>query len=115
MKKGYVKILGEAHPLCFSLSAVEEICERFGSVDAMSDALTNGSQLETLKAASDVLDILIRAGRRYAKQVGEPLPPEIKCSVADVIDATDSNAISAIFSVMSDDTEREVEVKGKNA
>lgn len=115
MKKTYIELLGERHPLCFSLSAVEEIAEEFGGVDEMSAALGNGTQLDKLKTATKVLDILLRAGRRYCELVGEELPPRIKGNIGDVIDASDPDSIKAIFAVIRGDSEREIEAKSKNA
>lgn len=115
MKRTYINLLGEKHPLCFSLSATEELCDVFGDLDAMKECLFNGTTGEKLKATIKVLDILLRAGRRYCETVGEPLPPAIKGSVADLIDGTDAEAVSAIFSAITGDADREVEAQPKNA
>lgn len=115
MKRSYIELLGEKHPLCFSMSAVEEIAEEFGDVDAMSSVLTSGKQSDKIRAASKVLDILLRAGRRYCLAMGEDLPPALPCSVADILDPTDTAGIQAIFDTMRQDTAQEVEAKSKNA
>ena len=115
MKRTYIELLGERHPLCFSLSAVEEITDAFGGMEGMTEALKNGTQAEKLKAAVKVLDILIRAGRRYCAAAGEELPPPIRGEISDIIDATDPASISAIFAAINADGKREIEAKSKNA
>ena len=115
MKRTYIELLGEKHPLCFSLSAVEEIAAEFGGVDEMSAALKDGTGLEKIRATVKVLDILLRAGRRYCKAVGEDMPAPLPCDIGDIIDATDPSSVKAIFAAINGDSEREIEAKSKNA
>ena len=110
MKTTYITILGERHPLCFSLSAVEEIAEEFGDMEEMTKTVTDSTDLmRQLKGVRKLLDILIRAGRRHFELTGQPLPPEIKGDVADLIDMTDPGAIDSIFAAIGNDSEREIE------
>lgn len=115
MKRTYIELMGEKHPLCFSLSATEELVEEFGDLEVMKEQLFKGSMGQKLHAAVTVLDILLRAGRRYAETVGEPLPPPIKGSVADLIDGTDAEAVTKIFAAITGDAEQTVEARSKNA
>ena len=116
MKLTYITLKeSEKHPLCFSLSAVEELCEKFGGLEEMVAAIKEDSMVARVKAITTVLDILMRAGRHYCQEMGIEMPPPIKCNVGDLIDITDGSAVSAIFSTMSNDTARAVEAKGKNA
>ena len=114
MKISYIELAGGKHPLCFSLSATEEICNAFGDTDKMADAITKGSDAEKIKAIDKVLTILLAAGRRYCEAVGMELPPAIKGRPADVIDITSSTAIEAIFDTLKADTERTVVAQSKN-
>lgn len=111
MKLSYVQLGGEKHPVCFSLSAIEAIEDKFGSLDAMRDGLSEGS----VKAINSVLEIMLNAGRAYCTGMGMDVPPKLKCRPADLIDVTDSDVVKDIFAVISGDSERTVEVRSKNA
>ena len=50
MKVTYIELLGERHPLCFSLAASEALDESFGGLDRMTQALSSGSLSQTAKA-----------------------------------------------------------------
>ena len=110
MKLHYLNIGGEKRPACFSLSAVEEIEDEFGSLDKMVEDLNKGK----VKTVGKVLDIMLKAGTAYCAGMGIECPPPLKCRAADIIDVTDADVIKEIFSVMNGDAERTVEVKGKN-
>ena len=114
MRITYIELAGNKHPLCFSLSATEEICDAFGDTDKMADAITSGNVAEKIKAVDKVLTILLAAGRRYCQEVGMELPPAIKGRPADVIDITSSSAVEAIFDTLKTDTERTVTAQSKN-
>lgn len=111
MKLNYIQLgAGEKQPVCFSLSAIEDIEDEFGSLDKMRDALVKGK----VKAINKVLEIMIKAGRSYCLGMGLDCPPPLICRPADLIDVRDASIVTEIFSVISDDTDRSVEVKGKN-
>lgn len=111
MKLSYVQLGGEKHPVCFSLSAIEDIEDEFGSLDQMREDLTNGK----IKAINTVLEIMLNAGRAYCVGMGMECPPRLKCRPADLIDVTDSDVVKDIFAVIGGDSERSVEVRSKNA
>lgn len=113
MKISYIELLGQKHPLCYSLSAHEEITEAFGDSEKMRGRINDGD----LKAVETLLEILMRAGRRYCTAVGEELPPEIKCRIADVIDMTDPESVRSVFAAISNGSAREVDTASaeKNA
>lgn len=115
MRVSYVELLGEKHPLCFSLAASEELSEKFGGLEKMQNALESGDITRLAKAVDVVLSCLMKAGRIYVKAMGGELPNELPCRPADLIDVTDGEAVKAIFTAISADTSREVEAKGKNA
>lgn len=117
MKVTYIELLGERHPLCFSLSAIEDICDTFGSVEDMQTLLFDDANTSAkLKTVGKLLDILVKAGRRYFKLTGKELPPEIKGNVADLIDISDPNSITKVFEAINGDAEREIEARpSKNA
>lgn len=111
MKLSFIEIGGEKRPVCFSLSAIEAIEDEFGSLDGMREALTAGK----VSAINKVLETMLRAGRAYCEGTGTECPPPLKCRPGDLIDATDTEIVAQIFSAMTNDTGRTVEVKaGKN-
>lgn len=112
MKVSYIELAGEKHPMCFSLSATEDIIDTFGGVDEMSAAIVNDNDLgKKLRAISKTLEILIKAGRIYCEAIGEPVPAPLKCRAADLIDITSPEAVKAIFSTIQNDTARTVEAE----
>ena len=115
MRVTYIELLGQQYPMCLSLTAVEELSEKFGDLDKMSKALTSGDIAKIARAANDVVEILTRAGRVYCTAMGQQVPPELPCRPADAIDITDGTAIRAIMATIRNDTKREVETKPKNA
>ena len=115
MRVRYIELKpGELHPLCFNLSATEEIIDAFGTMEAMQDAVVGDDVLRKIKAIDTVLSILLRAGRRYCNEMGIEMPPEIRCRPGDLLDVTDPKAITAIFEALSAGSEREIEAAPKN-
>ena len=113
MKIGYIKLAGEKHPLCFSLSATEEICEKFGDLSGMGEALDSKNEATRLNAVDSVLSILMKAGRRYCEVIGEELPPPLPCRPADVLGVFAKDAIEAIHETIGNGKARTVEAKPK--
>ena len=114
MRVSHIELAGNKHPLCFSLTASAELDEHFGSLEKMEEVMTNGSLYQKARAIDKVLSVLMKCGRTYAEAVGMELPEPIRCSPGDLIDVTDGTAVKAIFSAISNDIDREVEVESKN-
>lgn len=114
MKVTYIELLGKQHPMCFSLTAAQEMDEAFGGLEALSERLTAGGIGQVAKAVNTALAILLKAGRTYASLSGIEVPDPLPCAPADLIDVTDGEAIRAIFSAISGNTDREVETIPKN-
>ena len=115
MKVTYIELLGERHPLCFSLAASEALDEAFGGLDRMTQALSSGSLSQTAKAVDMVLQILMKAGRVYCGARGDELPPPLPCRPADLLDVRDGSTVGLILTAISGDSEREVEAASKKA
>lgn len=115
MRVSHIELAGNKHPLCFSLTASAELDEYFGGLDEMERVMTNGTLHQRARAIDKVLAVLMKCGRTYAEAMGMELPAPIKCNPGDLIDVTDGTAVQAIFSAISNDTDREVEVESKNA
>lgn len=115
MKISYIELLGQKHPMCFSLAASERVDEEFGSLDAFLAEVQSGDTRRIARASDKMITILMAAGRTYVGALGEELPPPIPCRPADLIAVSDKESIKAIFSTVRDDTAREVEASTKNA
>lgn len=115
MKVTYIELLGQKHPMCFSLGASEQLDELFGGLENMDAELHSGNVARVARATNTVLEVLLKAGRIYVSATGEDLPPPLPCRPADLIDVTDKTYGSAIHNTISGDSAREVETVSKNA
>ena len=115
MKVNYITLGGVDYPMCFSLTASEELSDAFGGLDNISKALGDKDIGNLARAVNTILIILIKAGRTYVEMTGGKTPPELKCKPADLIDVRDPSAVESIFAAISADNSREVEVQLKNA
>ena len=115
MKIGYLELMGQRHPMCFSYAAAAELEEAFGSLEGMEAQVFDDKLSICVPATNKLLEVLMKAGRIYAKAMGEELPAPLPCRPVDLIPANDKKAISAVFATISGDAKREVEVKAKNA
>ena len=111
MKLSYIQLgEGEKRPVCFSLSAIEDIEDEFGGLDEMKKALLAGK----VKAINKVLEIMLRSGEAYCRGMDLPCPPPLKCRPGDLVDVRDQSVISQIFDAIKSDSERNIETQGKN-
>lgn len=113
MKLTYIELKGEKHPLCYNLYAIEELCDVFGDLDAMTAAMNSAKQNVQIKAISSVLRALMDGGRAYCTETGIDMPKEIKNPSA-LIDITSPESVAAIFSAINSDSKTEIEVASKN-
>lgn len=113
MKLVYITLRGEQHPLCYNLTAVEEICEEFGSLDGMTEAINSGEQGVQVLALGKVLRCLLDGGRAYCKEMEMDLPRPVRNPSA-LIDITSPETVKAIFASVNAGKEAEVEAYSKN-
>lgn len=113
MKLGYVELLGQKHPMCFSYTAMAELEEHFGSLEAMEEQLGAEKLSIYVPAVNALLETLMRAGRIYASAIGEELPPPLTCKVVDVISLEDKREIITAYRTITGHSKREVEVAAK--
>ena len=73
-------------------------------------------QLKALSSSEEqVLLALWAAGPRAARrEIGEQLPPELKCRPLDVLDASDPLVLGTVISAIQKGTSRTVETVQKN-
>lgn len=116
MELHYIELLGDKQPMCFSMTAAQNLTRHFGSIEEMGEQLMNEDVSIRRDAINDALAELIRAGRAYAKAKGDPLPPELPCAVADVVGPETVPLVTLILNVLKRDSAREVEIEetGKN-
>lgn len=114
MKTTYIELLGEKHPMCFSLAAAEEMSQRFGGMEKLEEEIGSGDIGRIAAATNALLEILMKAGRIYAEACGEELPKKLSCRPADLIDVRDKNVLAHAMSAIRGDSSREVETISKN-
>ena len=114
MRVTYLELLGQKHPMCFSVTASAELDHAFGGLENMSKRMTDGSLAQKVGAINTALEILLKAGRVYASAAGLDVPPPLPCEPGDLMDVTDGNAVNTIFSAISGSAGREVEIESKN-
>ena len=115
MRITYIELLGERHPLCFSLSAIEQIADTFGGIEEMQAALGDDSNtVKQMKNVITLLKILMRAGRRYYKLMDEELPRDLIDNVGDLLDFSDPRATAAVFEAIGAGSEEEIKTQSKN-
>ncbi len=112
-----IELLGEQHPLCFSMTAAQNLTRHFGSMEQFGEQLMHEDATIRRDAVCDALTELLKAGRKYATAVGDPLPKEIPCKVSDILRPETAPLVALIVAVMQGDARREVEIEGngKNA
>lgn len=111
MDVNYIELGGEKRPICFSLSAIEDIQKEFGGLENMGSGLSSNN----ISAVDKVLGILFDAGRRYCEGVGIDCPAPLKCRPADLMDAQEAaQIVHKIYEAMQKDSSRDVEVASKN-
>ena len=114
MNLSYISLRGERHPLCYNLLAVEEICDEFGSLDGMSEAINSNDQGKMISAVGKVLKALMDGGRAYCQEMDIELPRPIRNPSA-LIDVTDPETVKAVFTTITAGKETTVEATPKNA
>lgn len=114
MRVTYLELLGQKHPMCFSVTASLELDQAFGGLENMAGRFQEGGLAQRAEAINTALKVLLKAGRVYASAAGLDVPPPLPCEPVDLIDGTDGNAVKNIFSAISGSAEREVEIESKN-
>ena len=114
MKREYVKLGTTEYPLCYSAYAIQRLSEIFGSLQSMGEEL-KASKTDVSKSVKIIctqLQVLIDAGVRYTRLIGEETPdaPTLEtltelCDLTDILDMQQS-----IHEVMSKDSATTVDV-----
>ncbi len=113
MRTGKIEINKKEYLLCFSARVIRECSKRYGSVDKIADALTEGTEIEKLDESFWLLAAMMEAGARYAALEGIENPKPL--SYDDLYDASDlldlSMAKDHIFKAIAEGNKRNVEVE----
>ena len=112
MELRHIELLGEKHPLCFSMSAAQNLTRHFGSMEEMGEQIMNDDVSVRRAAVVDVLSEMIRAGRVYAKAMGYDVPKPIPCDIADILEPDTVPLVGLILSVLRRDSSRDIEIEG---
>ena len=72
MRSGRIKIDGKEHVLCFSVRVVRNCAERYGEVNGLYRALSDKDQVKSLDESLWILEQMMAAGAKYAKEKGIP-------------------------------------------
>lgn len=93
MKRTTVKMGTVEYPVCYSTYAISRLCEEFGSLQAMAETIkANSNDVgELIHVICTQLQILIDAGVRYSRLIGEEAPdaPDVEtltmlCGMDDI-------------------------------
>lgn len=104
-----ITLNGVTYPLCCSLGAVEEIEEKYKTLEAVIDLMIQGNYKVTL----DILRIFLKYGAKRAKQFGDEevtIPDDIE----DMLDLSDFAEISKkITAAIRASQENEIKAESK--
>lgn len=119
MRTATITLAGEERLLCFSTRVTLAITQRYGSLEAMFDAIQDKNEpSKAMEVSLWVLEQMMDAGARYADHEGiDHAPPLTADEILDLSDPMEIIKMSeAIQATMTAGTGREVEAKPpKNA
>lgn len=116
MRKSSIEIEGQKHLLVFSVRVMDSCCDKWGSLDAIEDALSDSKT--GLRDNLWLLEQMMVAGDKYAKRNGIENPAPLTLDeLLDCYDMTNlaeiGNAIKATFDA-SNETTVQTESNSKN-
>lgn len=119
MRTGKIEVRGKEYILCFSARVVRDCSERYGGIEKIGEALTEGTEAKVMDECFWLLSMMMDAGARYAKLEGLNNPAPLSYDdLYDLCDMEDLMGMKArIFETVANGNERTVEVdpeKGKN-
>ena len=116
MKTGKIEILGREHTLCFSTRVTSHCIEKYGSIDAMFDALDGDDLGKALEQSLWLLSEMLDAGRRYAKFAWDREEKAISLDeLLDLYGLDDLTALClALRETVINGSQREVITEAKN-
>ena len=94
MKTARISIDGTEHLLCFSARVMKACADRHGELGKIDEALSKGTQSETLNETLWLLSCMMDAGHRYAKRSGMENPEPL--SLEELYDCCDASDLGGI-------------------
>ena len=70
MRTGAISFDGKKHILCFSVRVIKACAERYGSMEGIYEALSCENEVKNLDEALWLLEQMMKAGDKYAKEHG---------------------------------------------
>lgn len=117
MKTGKIEILGKECTLCFSTRVTTRCIEKYGSIDAMFDALGGDDLGKALEQSLWLLAEMLDAGRRYARRAWDR--EEEAVSYDDLLDLYGLDDVGTLGQALKETvingSKREVVTETKNA
>lgn len=120
MRTAKIKINGAEYLLCFSTRVMRDCAERYGGIEKINEALSDGDTVKMMDECFWILAQMMAAGAKYAAVEGLPCPEPLGyeglydlCSVDDMLDMK-----AHIMRTISEGCHRDIEVEpeqGKNA
>lgn len=94
MRTTKITLGGNEYTLCFSVRVVRDCTERYGDVNKIYDAMSEGKEYQQLDEVLWLLSRMMDAGYRYDKSMGnEPVKP---LSLDDLYDKLDINDLAGL-------------------
>ena len=113
MRTGKLTILGREYPLCFSTRVLCDVNEKYGDLNGLNAAMTDGGTPQQLRATMWILAEMLRAGRAYVALQGDDSPtPLTEEQLLDAFGTDDLLGLyGEIMSTITSGTSREVEAE----
>lgn len=116
MRTAFFEENGIKHMAVLSFTALEEILQKFDDLNKVDKALEKDSTFEQFEICAFVLEVLMRNGDAYAKEMGIENPKPLtkqqiytRCSPEDVV-----NMAKTIKDCFKNGKTREIEVENPN-
>lgn len=94
MRTTKLTLVGIEYTLCFSARVVRDCTERYGDVNKVFDAMSEGEQYQQLDEVFWMLSRLMDAGERYDRHMGLNPPPAL--TFDDLYDTLDINDLTGL-------------------
>lgn len=113
MRTATLTLDGVDHMLCFSARTVRAVSDRYGGLDKMNEAFTDGDTAKLLDESLWMLSAMMDAGDRYARLNGLDNPPPV--SYEDMYDLCGMDDLAKlrgkVFETIANSTGATVEVE----
>lgn len=113
MRTGKIDVNGKEYLLCFSARVIRDCSQRYGSVEKIGNALTEGTEVEIMDECFWLLATMMYAGARYAELEGienpKPLSFDDLYDLSDLLDLAEAK--ERVFETVANGNKRNVEIE----